>query len=66
MLPKRILNSKQRTNLSNIKNSFLNGLTPAQIDTYIDNNVTDLTSAKIVLKKLGKVILYILKINNLQ
>jgi hypothetical protein len=41
-------------------NDLIN-LTYAQVDTYIDNNVTDLASAKTVLKCYGKIILAILK-----
>lgn len=36
-------------------------ITPAQAETYIDNNVTDLASAKIVMKKMARAIIYLLK-----
>jgi len=41
--------------------SDITGITYAQLDTYIDNNVTDLASARVFLKKLAKVVLAILK-----
>ena len=62
---KRLTTEEQRTNTDKIRQSFLSGLTENQIDTYIDNNVTDLTSAKNVLKKLSKIIFYIAKKQNL-
>ena len=36
-------------------------MTYAELETYIDNNVTDLSSAKVFLKKLGTVVLALLK-----
>ena len=47
-----------------IKLSNLSEMTYAQLDTYITNNVTDLASAKTYLKKLSKVVLAILKYQN--
>ena len=41
--------------------SDLANKTYAQVDTYIDTNVTDLASAKTVMKKMAKVTLAILK-----
>lgn len=41
--------------------SPLNGITFAQVDTFVENNVTDLTSAKDILKKFGKAILLVNK-----
>ena len=41
--------------------SDIAGITYAQLDTYIDNNVTDLASAKAFLKKLAKGVLAMLK-----
>ena len=41
--------------------SDLANKTYAQVDTYIDNNVTDLASAKAVMKKMAKLMLAILK-----
>ena len=38
----------------------LRDASPAQIDNYIENNVTDLASAKEVLKKLARVCIYLL------
>jgi hypothetical protein len=35
--------------------------TSAQINTYIDNNVTDLASVKVILKLFARLILYIIK-----
>ena len=49
-----------------IKLSNLSEMTYAQLDTYIDNNVTDLASAKTYLKKLSKVVLAILKYQNVE
>jgi hypothetical protein len=37
------------------------GLTPHQIDNYIDNNVSNLVSAKAVLKRFGKILLLLAK-----
>ncbi len=63
---KRLISSKQRDAIKTVRESFINGLTKAQVDTYIDNNVTDLPSAKAYLKKISKVLLYLLKHTNLQ
>ena len=41
--------------------SNLAGMTYTQLDTYINNNVTDMASARVYLKKLSKVVLAILK-----
>lgn len=49
-----------------INNSNLANLMPAQLDSYIQNNVTDLASAKVYLKKLSKVVLAILKYVNIK
>ena len=53
----------------NIKESFglsdLYGLTQAQLETYIDNNVTNLAEAKAFLKKLSAVVLWLVKQNKL-
>lgn len=54
-------NAKEAIKLSN-----LSEMTYAQLDTYIDNNVTDLASAKTYLKKLSKVVLAILKYQNVE
>ena len=51
--------AKEAINLSDISK-----LTYNQLDTYIENNVTSLASAKIYLKKLSKVVLAILKRQN--
>ena len=61
MTIKRIIPQSQQDAISGIKSSFIDGLTPAQVETYIDNNVTDLASAKEVLKKMGKIILHLAK-----
>ena len=66
MAVKRLLTVKQKEVLANVKASFINGLTVSQIDTYINNQITDLISAKAYLKKLSKVVLYLLKKTNLQ
>lgn len=44
--------------------TILESLTYNQIDIYIDNNVTDLASAKEFLKKLSKVVLYLERLRN--
>jgi len=41
--------------------SFIAGLTPTQVDNYIDNNVTNLVEAREFLKKLSKVVLLLCK-----
>lgn len=46
---------------SDIGLSAISGMTYAQLDTYIDNNVTNLAEAKQYLKKLSKVVLAIVK-----
>jgi len=51
--------AKEAINLSDISKLTFN-----QLDTYIDNNVTDLASAKLYLKKLSKVVLAMLKRQN--
>lgn len=43
------------------KLSVLYGLTQAQLETYIENNVTDLASAKELFKKIGAVLLWLVK-----
>ncbi len=63
---RRLKSDKQREVIGAIKASFINNLTVEQINNYIDNNVVDLNSAKAYLKKLSKVILYILRHSNLQ
>ena len=45
--------------------SILYDITYANVDTYINNNVTDLASARVFLKKLGKIVLALLKFNGL-
>lgn len=44
-----------------LKSIKWNQLTPDRIDTYIDNNVTDLASAKEFLKKLSHVVLLLVQ-----
>ena len=46
---------------SEIGLSAISEMTYAQLDTYIDNNVTNLAEAKQYLKKLSKVVLAIVK-----
>jgi hypothetical protein len=43
------------------KLSSLRGLTQAQLEAYIDTNITTLASAKVYLKKLSAVVLYLVK-----
>lgn len=45
--------------------SILYDISYSQVDTYINNNVTDLASAREFLKKLGKIVLDLLKFNGL-
>lgn len=40
---------------------MIKDLTPAQLDTWIENNVTDLTSAKQALKIVGHALLFLLQ-----
>lgn len=49
-------NSKSELTLSEISH-----ITYAQLDTYIQNNITDLASAKTYLKKLSRVVLALVK-----
>jgi len=63
---RRLKSDKQIESIGAIRQSFLNGLTVEQINTYIDNNITDLSSAKVFLKKLSKIILYMLRHSNIQ
>ncbi len=52
--------SKSKLELSDIAN-----LTYVQLDTYIENNITDLPAAKVYLKKLSAVVLALVKKENL-
>lgn len=45
-----------------LKLNDISNLTFDELDTYINNNVTDLASAKLFLKKLSKVVLANVKI----
>jgi hypothetical protein len=63
---KRLISDKQREAIGKVSVSFIKNLTESQIDTYIDNQVTSLATAKEVMKKMAKLILYILKYSNLQ
>jgi hypothetical protein len=36
-------------------------MTPAQVSTYVDNNVTDLASARLLLKRLSIMMLFLAK-----
>jgi len=60
-MKKRLTTQTQRESISGLKASFLAGKTPEQVETYIDNNVTDLPSAKAVMKLMAKAILYLAK-----
>lgn len=46
--------------------SDIAGMTYAELDTYIDNHVTNLAEAKTYLKKLSKVVLAMLKYLNIE
>ena len=61
MAIKRLTTSDQRARMKKIKESFIHNLTEEQVDNYIDNQVTDLASAKAFLKKLSKIVLHLLK-----
>lgn len=50
----------------NLKLSNIAAMSYAQLDTYINNNVTNLAEAKTYLKKLSKVVLAILKYANMK
>ena len=63
---KKLKSDKQKEAIALIRDSFLNKLTTEQINAYIDNQVVDLASAKAYLKKISKVMLYILRHSNLQ
>ena len=52
---------KQTDAKAQIALSDLANKTYAQVQTYIDNQVTDLASAKVVLKKMANIILALLK-----
>ena len=52
---------KQTDAKAQIALSDLANKTYAQVQTYVDTNVTDLASAKVVLKKMANVILALLK-----
>ncbi len=45
--------------------SEVTGITYAKLDTYIDNNIIDLASAKSYLKKLSKIVLAHIKLDDL-
>lgn len=60
------LESDYNAAVSAIENSNLTSLTYAQLDMYIDNNVTNLAEVKAYLKKLSKVVLAILKYQNIK
>jgi len=48
-------------NRESFKTSTLYGMTQAQLESYIDTNVTTLANAKTYLKKLSAVVLYLVK-----
>jgi len=52
----KTVDAKAQIALSDLANK-----TYAQIQTYIDNQITDLASAKVVLKKMANIILALLK-----
>jgi hypothetical protein len=66
MPPRRLISEKQIESIGGIKMSFINKLTPNQIENYIENNVTNLATAKTVLKKLAVLVYYLAKHSNLQ
>jgi len=44
---------------ADFKTSPFSNVTPAQAETWIENNVSDLASAKTALKKIAKVVIYL-------
>ncbi|MEE9491357.1 MAG: hypothetical protein V3V80_03545 [Dehalococcoidia bacterium] len=60
-MPDKLIQLAKNPNKRDYALSFLAGLTPAQIDNYIDNNVTNLVEARDFLKKLCKVALLLAK-----
>ena len=60
-MPDKLIQLAKNPNKQDYALSFLAGLTPAQIDNYIDNNVTNLVEARDFLKKLCKVALLLAK-----
>ena len=54
--------TKQQSAISEMLTSQFAGKTYAQIEAYVENTVTDLASAKEVLKKMAKIILALIKV----
>lgn len=65
MARKRLITKAQRQSITELKSSLLAGKTENQINNYIDNNITDLTTAKAFLKKLTKAIIHLAKYEGL-
>lgn len=61
MAVKRMTTSDQRARMKKIKESFIHGLTEEQVDNYIDNQITDLDSVKVLLKRIVKSLVSIIK-----
>ena len=62
---KREFSGKQKTAVDRLL-ADVSTLTYSDIIIYIDNNVTDLASAKVVLKRYGKVILALVNYLNIK
>ena len=57
--------SQYKDSKDTIDLSDISRITYKQLDTYLENNVTDLSSARIYLEKLSKVVLAMLKRQNM-
>lgn len=51
---------------SDFATSPFKGVTPDDADTWIQNNVTDLASAKVALRKMARVLIYLLRRSDLE
>jgi len=47
------------------KTSTFKNMTPAEADQWIQNNVTDLASAKVALRKMSRVLMYLVRRSDL-
>lgn len=55
----------QDADKAEFQTSDFHNLTPAQADTYIQNNVTNLASATTVLRKMARVLIYLIRRSDL-
>lgn len=56
----------QDADKTEFQTSDFHGITPAQADTYIVSNVTNLASAITVLRKMARVLIYLIRRSDLQ